>query len=147
MPSTATPSTRRSTSAWPRRRTSPIRKGDWAFDPALEAKCVYDPAKARALLDEAGYEGGFEFTMPSIPIYQPRLEAMAGFFADVGITMHIGPVEPGTLARRSRTTDFPATNLVWGTVTDPKFLFARYIWPRTAPTTRSTPSRATSWQS
>jgi len=102
-------------------------KGDWAYDPSLEANCQYDPEKARALLAEAGYSDGFTFNMPSIPIYQSRLEALAGFFKDVGITMNIQPVEPGTLARRSRTTDFPTTNLVWGTVTDPKFLFARYV--------------------
>jgi len=42
--------------------------------------------------------------------------------------MNIVPVEPGTLARRSRTTDFPATNLVWNTNTDPKFLALRYIY-------------------
>ncbi|NKN39780.1 hypothetical protein HFC70_25855 [Agrobacterium sp. a22-2] len=102
-------------------------KGDWAFDQSLESNCQYDPKKARALLAEAGYPNGFNFTMPSIPVYQPRLEALAGFFKDIGVTMTIQPVEPGTLARRSRTTDFPTTNLVWGTVTDPKFLYARYI--------------------
>ncbi|MCB1343619.1 MAG: hypothetical protein KDK24_21635, partial [Pseudooceanicola sp.] len=48
------------------------------------------------------------------------------------ITMNIVPVEPGTLARRSRTTDFPATNLVWNTITDPKFLALRYIYDNAA---------------
>jgi peptide/nickel transport system substrate-binding protein len=42
--------------------------------------------------------------------------------------MNIVPVEPGTLARRSRTTDFPATNLVWATNTDPKFVALRYVY-------------------
>lgn len=100
--------------------------GPWA-NTDLGARYPYDPERARALLAEAGYAEGFTFDMPSIPIYQSRLEALAGFFADIGITMNIVPVEPGTLARRSRTTDFPATNLVWNTVTDPKYLGLRYI--------------------
>lgn len=106
----------------------PYADGDWAYNPELEGVYAYDLDKARALLAEAGYADGFAFDMPSIPIYQSRLEAIAGFFREIGITMNIVPVEPGTLARRSRTTDFPATNLVWNTITDPKFVALRYIY-------------------
>jgi peptide/nickel transport system substrate-binding protein len=77
---------------------------------------------------QSGFPDGFAFNMPSIPIYQSRLEALAGFFKEIGITMNIVALEPGTLARVSRTTDFPATNLVWNTNTDPKFLALRYIY-------------------
>ncbi|MEC9343392.1 MAG: hypothetical protein VYD64_06060, partial [Pseudomonadota bacterium] len=86
-----------------------------------------DPDKARALMAEAGYADGFEFTMPSIPIFASRLEAVAGFLKDIGITMNIETVEPGTLARRSRTTDFPATNLVWRHLADPSLLETYYM--------------------
>ncbi|MEO3386719.1 ABC transporter substrate-binding protein [Mesorhizobium sp. CAU 1741] len=106
----------------------PYGKGDWAYDPALEGVYEYDLDKARELMAESNFPDGFTFDMPSIPIYQSRLEALAGFFQEIGITMNIVPVEPGTLARRSRTTDFPATNLVWNTITDPKFLALRYIY-------------------
>lgn len=106
----------------------PYSEGDWAYDPALEGVYAYDLDKARELMAQSAYPDGFTFDMPSIPIYQSRLEALAGFFQEIGITMNIAPVEPGTLARRSRTTDFPATNLVWNTITDPKFVALRYIY-------------------
>lgn len=106
----------------------PYAKGDWAYDPAVEGAYEYNLDKARELMAQSAFPGGFTFDMPSIPIYQSRLEALAGFFKEIGITMNIVPVEPGTLARRSRTKDFPATNLVWNTITDPKFVALRYIY-------------------
>jgi peptide/nickel transport system substrate-binding protein len=106
----------------------PYARGNWAYDPALEGVYAYDLAKAKDYMAKSGYPDGFSFDMPSIPIYQSRLEALAGFFNEIGITMNIAPVEPGTLARRSRTTDFAATNLVWNTNTDPKFIALRYIY-------------------
>ncbi len=110
----------------------PYGPGDWAYDPALEGVYEYNLDKARELMAQSKFPKGFTFDMPSIPVYQSRLEALAGFFKEIGITMNIVPVEPGTLARRSRTTDFPATNLVWSTITDPKFLALRYIYENAA---------------
>ncbi len=110
----------------------PYAKGDWAYDPATEGYYAYDLDKARELMAKSKFPNGFTFDMPSIPIFQSRVEALAGFFKEIGITMNIVPVEPGTLARRSRTTDFPATNLVWNTNTDPKFLPLRFLYEDSA---------------
>ena len=107
--------------------SQPYVAGLWEHDPSLEGRYSYDLEKARALMQEAGFEDGFEFTMPSIPIFASRLEAVAGFLKEINITMNIQTVEPGTLARRSRTTDFPATNLVWNNAIDPKFMTTYYI--------------------
>ncbi|GGE51568.1 ABC transporter substrate-binding protein [Primorskyibacter flagellatus] len=107
--------------------TQPYAEGLWAYDPALEGRYAYDLDKAKALMQEAGYAEGFEFTMPSIPIFASRLEAVAGFLKEINVTMNIQTVEPGTLARRSRTTDFPATNLVWNNAIDPKFVTTYYV--------------------
>jgi len=106
----------------------PYGKGDWAYNPALEGVYAYDLKKAKELMAKSGFPKGFTFDMPSIPIYSSRLEALAGFFREIGITMNIVPQEPGTLARVSRTTNYPATNLVWNTNTDPKFVALRYIY-------------------
>ena len=106
----------------------PYGKGNWAYNPALEGVYAYDLKKAKELMAKSGFPKGFTFDMPSIPIYKSRLEALAGFFKEIGITMNIVPQEPGTLARVSRTTNYPATNLVWATNTDPKFLALRYVY-------------------
>ena len=106
----------------------PYAEGNWAYDPALEGVYAYDLDKAKELMKQSKFPNGFSFEMPSIPIYQSRLEALAGFFKEIGITMNIAPQEPGTLARVSRTTKYPATNLVWNTMTDPKFVALRYIY-------------------
>ncbi|OJY35952.1 MAG: hypothetical protein BGP06_19120 [Rhizobiales bacterium 65-9] len=106
----------------------PYGRGNWAYDPALEGVYDYDLKKAKELMAASGFPKGFAFDMPSIPIYRSRLEALAGFFREIGITMNIAPQEPGTLARVSRTTNYPATNLVWNTNTDPKFIPLRYIY-------------------
>src|SRR5690606_33070306 len=110
----------------------PYGKGDWAYDPALEDVYEFDLDKAREFMAQSEFPDGFTFDMPSIPIYQSRLEALAGFFKEIGITMNIVPQEPGTLARISRTTNFPATNLVWNTNTDPKFLPLRFLYEDSA---------------
>ncbi len=107
----------------------PFPKGSWVHDPKLENRYKFDLEKAKALMKAAGYAKGFSFDMPSIPIFQSRLEAIAGFLRDIDITMNIVPVEPGTLARRSMTTDFPAANLVWNSQTDPSYLGSWYVAP------------------
>ena len=105
----------------------PVDSGHWSYNTSVDGRFAYNPEKARELLAEAGYADGFTFSMPSIPVFSARLEAVAGFFQDVGITMNIEPIEPGTLARRSRTTDYAATNLVWRHLADPSLLNTYYI--------------------
>jgi peptide/nickel transport system substrate-binding protein len=56
---------------------------------------AYDPAKAKALLAEAGYPNGFSFTIKTPQMaYAPRsAEIMQAMFAEIGVTMTIQPTE------------------------------------------------------
>ena len=61
----------------------------------------YDPDLSRQLLEEAGYADGFEVKMHSYPRPDapegPRLvEAMAGYFEAIGISVEIQPIDSAT---------------------------------------------------
>jgi peptide/nickel transport system substrate-binding protein len=58
-----------------------------AYDPALDKKYPYDPAKAKKLLAQAGYPKGFSLKLPSAPGTAPATTALvAQQLKDVGIT-------------------------------------------------------------
>ncbi|WP_195909428.1 ABC transporter substrate-binding protein [Rhizobium tubonense] len=61
----------------------------------LTGTLPYDPAKAKALLAEAGYPNGFTFSIKTPQMsYAPRsAEVMQAMFADIGVTMNIEPTE------------------------------------------------------
>ncbi len=56
-------------------------------DPALARRLAYDPARARALLAEAGYPNGFAVTLDCVNVSwrQAVCQAAAGMLAQVGI--------------------------------------------------------------
>ena len=57
------------------------------YDAALDKRLVYDPARARALLKEAGYGDGFGVTLDCVAITwrAAACQAIAGMLAQVGI--------------------------------------------------------------
>lgn len=59
---------------------------------------AYDPAAAKKLLAEAGYANGFSTTIkaPQMSYARRSAEVLAAFFAEVGVTLKIEPIEfPG----------------------------------------------------
>lgn len=103
----------------------PFPKGHWAHEPSLDAQFAYDPQKARKLLAEAGYAAGFEFTVPSTPLFKEANEAMSGYLAAIGVKMNVemvaGDLQMAALSKKYPgwlvsfpaidPDDYPAKNL------------------------------------
>ena len=69
-------------------------KATFGFDPSL-SPVGFDPDAARALLKDAGFEGGFDFQIDSRMDgdTKPMVEATSGFWQDIGLKTSIVPLE------------------------------------------------------
>lgn len=70
--------------------SQPFGKASGAWTEELENYYSYDPAKARQLLKDAGYETGVVLDIPSVPGWETQLAVIKQQLADVGITVNIG---------------------------------------------------------
>lgn len=72
---------------------SPTPEGLWWYDPNVKSY-DYDPAKAKALLAEAGYPNGFEYVLstPQVSVFQQINQLLQEQFAAVGIKATLDPV-------------------------------------------------------
>jgi len=93
----------------------------WGFDPAGFTPDPYDPAKARSLLQEAGFPGKFNpqtITMVTQPVNADLMQILQGYWQAVGITVDIEVV------------DTPVYNgLVFVRATQPTEKQVGIIWP------------------
>lgn len=109
----------------------------WLTDPAIDYRKMYpfDPAKANALLDEAGVKRGPDgkrFSMKvttyvgQYPEFIQVASAMKSMWQAVGIEANSDPMEGATLVKRVfEDRDFDFTLLAYGTLGDPALGVAR----------------------
>jgi peptide/nickel transport system substrate-binding protein len=70
--------------------SQPFGKASGAWTEELENYYSYDPAKAKQLLKEAGYENGVTLEIPSVPGFETQISVIQQQLADVGISLKLG---------------------------------------------------------
>jgi peptide/nickel transport system substrate-binding protein len=98
----------------------PTPPGLWWYDEKTKSY-DYDPAKAHALVAEAGYPNGFEFTLstPQVAVFQQMNQLIQEQFAAANIRVKLDPVAQGEWYSRlvKRATNFSPTR--WTQRADP----------------------------
>jgi len=92
---------------------APCFPTQFGCDQAVAAKYEYDPAKARALLAEAGYPDGFDTQLVGY-LLPPWQEALRGYLAAVGIRAALSNLQPGPAIVRSKEGRNPLDVGSWG---------------------------------
>jgi dipeptide transport system substrate-binding protein len=88
--------------------TNPMPPAQWSYDKDLK-DAPYDPAKARALLAQAGFPDGFELSLWAMPVqrpYNPNAQLMAQLiqqdWAKIGVRAKIVSYEWAEYNRRAK---------------------------------------------
>ncbi len=77
---------------------SPLAPADGDFDPGVEGY-PHDAAKAKALLSAAGYPNGFVLNIGVLESQSNIAQAVAGMWAEIGVTLNIHQLEGGVFAQ------------------------------------------------
>ncbi|GAC1512655.1 MAG: hypothetical protein NVS1B16_04240 [Pseudarthrobacter sp.] len=84
--------------------SQPFGKASGAATDELENYYSYDPAKAKQLLKEAGYESGVTLDVPAVPGFETQLSVVKQQLSDIGITLNVG----AAISTASYTSDIAA---------------------------------------
>lgn len=110
--------------------TGMLAPDHWAYEPDVE-RFDYDPERARALLDEAGYppdKNGvrfqLEFKVSASKFRRSLAELMAHQLGELGIEVRVRSYEWGTFFHDIRSRNFDMTTLQWPSVMEPSL----YRW-------------------
>ena len=92
---------------------APCYPTQFGCDQAVATKYEYDPAKAKALLAEAGFPQGFETEIVGY-LLPPWQNAIQGYLAAVGIRANVQQLQTGDVVRRSVKGRNPIELGSWG---------------------------------
>ena len=116
-----------------------LPRTNWAYNEALTAD-TYDPARARQLLDAAGYkpnEDGVRLSLEyktSTNRQRVRIaEALAQLLGEVGIVVKIQSLEFGTFFQHVQRGNFQIFSLTWTGLTEPDILYNAFASDSTPP--------------
>lgn len=88
--------------------SQPFGKASGAWTEELENYYSYDPAKAKQLLKEAGYETGVTLEVPAEATWTTQLAVVKQQLADVGITLNVGSALTNTYTTDIAAQKFPS---------------------------------------
>lgn len=77
---------------------SPLAPSDFGYNPATHGY-IYDPARAKALLKQAGYPDGFTLRMIVQEANEPVAEALQGMWARIGVRLEVDRMEHGVFSQ------------------------------------------------
>ncbi len=83
----------------------------------------YDPDMARQLLAEAGWDGSITFTLKTIPAWTDEALLIQQYLADVGITVEVQEVEPGSYYTEVRSGESELALYGFGNIVDPDHIY------------------------
>lgn len=84
--------------------SQPFGPASGAATDDMENYYSYDPAKAKQLLKEAGYESGVTIDVPAIPNFETQLAVVKQQLSDIGVTLNVG----SAIAQATYTSDIAA---------------------------------------
>ena len=96
---------------------TPCFPTQFGCDAAVAMKYEYDPAKARALLAEAGYKDGFDTELVGY-LLPPWMQAIQGYLSAVGIRAKLTQLQLGAVIQRSLEGKKPARGRQLGQLFD-----------------------------